>query len=211
MSARILAIVGSYRANGIVERLVEEALAACRERGLETERIDLRERHLEFCSNCRACCQQPGEQRGLCPIDDDLDAILERVEAAEGLILASPTNFYGITALFKRFLERLVGVAFWPWGAKTGPRMRRKHLRKRALLLSACAAPGFLGRLVFSTHRQLGLCAWALGAKVVGRQMTGLIAQQAIEDLPPAALRRARRGGAKLAAAVLQLAKRQAS
>ncbi len=37
--------------------------------------------------------------------------LIARIEATDALILASPTNFSLVTAVFKRFMERLVVYA----------------------------------------------------------------------------------------------------
>jgi multimeric flavodoxin WrbA len=78
-------------------------------------------------------------------------------------VLASPTNFYTVTALFKRFMERLVVYAYWPWGAH-GPQFRRKDASKKALVIASAAAPGIVGRLFYSTIKQLKATAKTIGA-----------------------------------------------
>ena len=59
MNERILGIVGSYRKGGVIDSMVIEALAAAREHGAETEIVYLIDKHIEFCTNCRTCTQQP--------------------------------------------------------------------------------------------------------------------------------------------------------
>jgi multimeric flavodoxin WrbA len=41
--------------------------------------------------------------------------LIAMIEAADGYILASPTNFSSVSAVFKRFMERLVVYAYWPF------------------------------------------------------------------------------------------------
>jgi multimeric flavodoxin WrbA len=38
--------------------------------------------------------------------------LTQKIETADGIVLASPTNFYTVAALFKRFMERLVVYAY---------------------------------------------------------------------------------------------------
>src|SRR5690606_17046222 len=92
-------------------------LAGAREAGAEVAKIDLNDRPIEFCRNCRTCTQQEGLRRGECPIEDDMGRILDELERSDAIVLASPTNFGTVTALMKRFIERLVCYAYWPWGA----------------------------------------------------------------------------------------------
>ena len=69
-NTRVTAIVGSYRKGGIIDSAVDEILAGARKEGALVSKILLIDRHIEFCTNCRTCTQQPGPQRGKCIIDD---------------------------------------------------------------------------------------------------------------------------------------------
>ena len=88
----ILAIVGSYRKGGIIERAVDEILASAKEEGAVTWKISLLDKHLEFCTNCRGCTQVAGENYGLCILDDDMAGLLQEIERADALVLASSIN-----------------------------------------------------------------------------------------------------------------------
>ena len=140
---RITAIVGSYRKDGVIDQAVDEMLAAAREAGAETTKIYLVDTRIEFCTNCRLCAQQEGAARGLCPIADQMGDVLDQVEASDAIILASPTNFATVTALMKRFIERLVCYAYWPWGM-TAPKVRNRQMPRRAVLVASSAAPALL-------------------------------------------------------------------
>ena len=41
-------------------------------------------------------------------------ALLNELERSDAIVLASPMNFWTVTAVMKRFIERLLGSA-WPW------------------------------------------------------------------------------------------------
>ena len=197
--SRILAINGSYREDGITDQAVDVMVEALRGAGAEVEVILLREYPIEFCLNCRQCTQQPGRAPAQCIQHDDMRGLIEKIEQADGLILASPTNFGSVTALFKRFMERLVAYAYWPWG-KAAPRLRKAGTtRKKAILVSSSAAPAFLGRWLFSTRRQLKMTAQTVGAAPVGTLFTGQIAGQARAELPLDARRRAQTLARRLA------------
>lgn len=198
MSVRIVAIVGSYRKGGSIDRAVEEILTAARERGAITETIQLLDRHLEFCTNCRACTQAPGTERGCCTHKDDLEQILASVDAADALVLAAPVNFYNVTALFRRFMERLVGYAYWPWG-QGAPKMRGSTLRRKAVLVTAAGMPGFLIPFFTGAVSALQRTAKVLGAHTVGKLLIGLAAIEPNKPLSKGVLRQARALGAELA------------
>ncbi|HID49505.1 MAG TPA: flavodoxin family protein, partial [Chromatiales bacterium] len=112
---RILAINGSYRDDGITDQSVTILTDTLKKAGADVEIILLRGYPIEFCLNCRECTQQPGEAPGQCVQHDGMQALVNKIEAADAFILASPTNFGSVTAIFKRFMERLVVYAYWPW------------------------------------------------------------------------------------------------
>ena len=199
MAARkIIAITGSYRKDGIIERAVDAILKAAAEKGAETEAIRLMDRPIEFCLNCRKCTQQEGLQRGPCVHRDGMAEILDRIEAADGLVLASPVNFFGVTAVTQRFIERLVCYAFWPWG-KPGPALRVKDRGLRAVLVTSSAMPAALGRIFTRSLGGLKRAAQTLGAKPAGTLFIGTVALQEKQDLPRAILDKARKLGYELA------------
>jgi multimeric flavodoxin WrbA len=174
----VLAIAGSYRDDGIVDQAVAVAVQTAREAGARVDVIQLRDYPIEFCRNCRECTQAPGEGPGACVQNDGMQALIDKIEAAEGLILAAPTNFYSVTALFKRFMERLVVYAYWPWSMHA-PQPRKKTCAKKAVIIASAAAPALMGRLFYSASKQLGMTAKTIGAKAVGDIFLGLVAGQA--------------------------------
>lgn len=200
MSTKILAIVGSYRKNGIAERAVEAVLEGARAGGAETRTILLRDMSMEFCTNCRTCTQQPGEARGKCAQKDDLEDILATAEEADAVVLASPVNYYNATALFRRLLERLLGYVYWPWGAKA-PQLRSKRQPRKSVLVASAAMPGFLIPFATGAPRALRTASRMMGAKPIGHLWIGLIAGEPLVPLPATVHDRALRLGKKLALA----------
>lgn len=183
MNRRVVMVDGSYREHGITQQMLDLMEETLREGGFEVERIVLRDTPIAFCTNCRCCAQQPGSDPGVCTIDDAMRGVIASLESADGYVFASPTNFHTVTALFKRFLERLTVYGYWPWGtpAPTYRKAERKAERKAALCVSSCAAPSLLARLTSGTLQVLKAAARCVGAKVVGTLYIGLIA---IEERP---------------------------
>jgi len=122
-----------------------------------------------------------------------MQALVEKVEQADGYILASPTNVGSVTALFKRFVERLAVYAYWPWGAPSPKYRKAKAKQKRAILVASSAAPGFISRWAFSTVRQLKSTAGSIGAKPVGVLFTGLASSTPHPELPRASRSKAKK------------------
>ena len=167
---KVVAVCGSYRKGGTIEQAVDAVLAGAREKGAETMVFHLREQRIEFCINCRGCMQTQGEERGHCLQEDDLEPMLKELDAADAIVLASPVNCYNVTAIFRRWMERLVGLAFWPWG-QNAPKSRRRKATRRAVLIASSAAPGIFIPIATGAARALRLTAAMLGAKPVGKYL----------------------------------------
>jgi NAD(P)H-dependent FMN reductase len=195
--SKVIAIVGSYRKGGIIDSAVDEILASAALAGADVSKIYLADRNIEFCLNCRRCTQAKGSLRGTCVHQDDMASLLDEIEKADGLVLGSPVNFSTVTALTKRFIERLVCYAEWPWGARS-PRKRLPKGTRKALLVTSCAMPGFLAPLFTGALRVLKSAAAVLGARPVGTLVIGLVAHREQMPLPARARARARRLGKRL-------------
>ena len=175
---KVLAINGSYRDDGITDQAVNALLQAVQAAGAEIELVLLRDYPIEFCLNCRECTQQPGEMPGECVQHDGMKDLVDKIESADAYILAAPTNFGSVTAIFKRFMERLIVYAYWSWDMNAPSFRKEKTVKKKAILISSCAAPGVLGRWVYGTHKQLKMTAQTIGAECVGTIFTGMISKQ---------------------------------
>ncbi|HOO71410.1 MAG TPA: flavodoxin family protein [Spirochaetota bacterium] len=150
MSYKIIAILGSYRRGGIIHQAVDVILDAAQNNGVNVEKIDLLDADISFCTNCRACMQEgPEETRGKCVISDDMPGILDKLDSADAIILASPINMYSPTALMKRFMERLAPYAYWPWEVPY-PKTRKGIKQKKIIIITSSGAPGFIVKLFAS-------------------------------------------------------------
>ena len=196
-SKKVTAIVGTYRKGGIIDTTVDEILASASEEGAEVRKMYLMDANIEFCMNCRACTQEPGQKRGQCRIADDMSAILDEIEASDGIVLGSPMNFGTVTALMKRFIERLVCFAYWPWGTNA-PKSRINNKTKTAVVVASSMAPSWMAR---PTTKMVGLLKQAaslLGARTVGVLYVGMAAKQEKQQISARIRNRARLLGKKL-------------
>ncbi len=102
---RVLALIGSPRKLGNSEILAREMLAAL---PAETERemIRLTEFDIRPCRACYACL--PAEKG--CVIEDDLAFLLDRIKAADAVIIAAPVYFLGAHTSVKAVGDRLISV-----------------------------------------------------------------------------------------------------
>ena len=197
MGKKVVAVVGTYRKGGTLDTAVEAVLEGVRARRASTSRIYLMDKNIEFCSNCRECTQEPGPERGRCHKQDDLDAIVTEIEAADAVVLASPVNCGNVTAIFRCFMERLIGCSYWPWG-QPAPKVRSPVRTLKAALVATSAMPGFLIPVATGTRSALRMAAGILGATPVATLWIGLSAGEADYQPPARVLARARRIGMKL-------------
>lgn len=99
---KVIGIVGSSRKKGNTSFLMEQALNACQDQGLETELLYLSDYQYRDCIGCEGC-----QKTNKCVIKDDMQIIYEKIDSSDGIIVGSPTYFYNITGLMKSFIDRL--------------------------------------------------------------------------------------------------------
>lgn len=154
--------------------------------------------YIEFCRNCRQCTEQPGPEPGTWVHPDNMAGILAEGRECDGLVLGAPVNFGTVTAVTRRFMERLLCFAYWPWG-KFAPSRQMKHKRKRAVVITSAVMPSLLIPLMNGAPAELKWMAGIMGAKVIQTIRIGPLPRQ--ENPAPAsrAVRRAQAAGRKLA------------
>ncbi len=202
MGRKIVVVAGSYRSGKVIDMMVDQIVRGAESQGARASVVNLRDTNIEFCTNCRSCTQTPEESaRGKCPTQDDMSRICDELEAADAIVFASPINFGTVTALMKRFIERLICYAYWPWATKRPPRPRIKRVpNKKALVVTSCAAPAIMARLMMpGALRPMKWGAACLGAKVVGAIYAGMVPAEEKPVLSKRKLDRAYRAGMKLA------------
>lgn len=95
--------VGSPR-KGNTLILALEAQKALKNKGILTEVIMLNDLSITGCQACYACKQEGNLS---CPLQDDMQMIYENICRADGVIVATPIYFGGVTAQTKLWLDRL--------------------------------------------------------------------------------------------------------
>lgn len=101
---KVVAFVGSAR-RGHTLQAAEDFLRHLAAYGdVESEVVRLADYRLEYCRGCKACFSK-GEE--YCPLRDDRDVLFAKMEAADGVVLASPNFSFGPSGLMKSFLDRL--------------------------------------------------------------------------------------------------------
>jgi multimeric flavodoxin WrbA len=153
MVPKILGIVGSPRKKGASAVMIDTALAAAKEAGVEVERLDLVDFNVKNCTGCDACLKPPNE----CPLskNDDYLKIEQKVIGANAIILAAPSYFHGVPALTKTFIDR------------SRPMKMSKH-KLQDKIFSAISASGLRQSGAERVVDQLNAFALTQGMLVVG-------------------------------------------
>lgn len=111
---KILAIMGSPRIGGNTDLLLDAALSGASSQGAEIEKVFVDRLNISPCREHYGCLED-----GNCVIKDDMDALYPKLLEADGIVIASPMFFYGITAQLKALIDRC--QALWA----------RKHILKQ--------------------------------------------------------------------------------
>jgi multimeric flavodoxin WrbA len=101
---KVTAFVGSARKKH-THNAVQQFMGNLQSLGdVECEIVRLSEHRLETCRGCRLCFDK-GEE--LCPLKDDRDMLIQKIEASDGVVFASPNYSFQVSAIMKIFLDRL--------------------------------------------------------------------------------------------------------
>lgn len=100
---KIAAVVGSPRgARSRTRRLVNYVLAGAEEAGAGIDLIDLADLQITPCTACESCSLD-----GTCIFPDDLSTVYDRMQDADGLVLASPVYVDNVSGQMKVLIDRL--------------------------------------------------------------------------------------------------------
>ena len=113
---KILGIMGSPRIKGNTDVLLDQALEGARSQGAEVEKIIIDKLNIAPCREYYGCARD-----GNCVIRDAMDEVYPKLLSADGVIIASPMFFYGLSAQAKALIDRC--QALWA----------RKHILKQNL------------------------------------------------------------------------------
>jgi len=98
---KVLGIMGSPRLKGNTDLLLDEALKGAQSRQAEVEKLIVDKMKITPCKEYYACLKD-----GNCVMRDDMDTIIPKLIEVDGIIVASPMFFYGVTAQLKALIDR---------------------------------------------------------------------------------------------------------
>ncbi|WP_294179078.1 flavodoxin family protein [Coprobacter sp.] len=99
---KILILSSSPRRGGNSDILCDEFLRGATEVGNEAEKIFLRDKNINYCTGCSVCSMY-GKP---CPQKDDMSEIIEKMLAADVIVMATPVYFYTMSAQMKTLIDR---------------------------------------------------------------------------------------------------------
>ncbi len=102
MNRKVLVLSSSPRKGGNSDLLCDQFLMGAKEVGHHAEKIFLKDKKINYCTGCGTCLN--GGKR--CPQKDDMAEVLEKMIAADVMVMATPVYFYTMSAQMKTLIDR---------------------------------------------------------------------------------------------------------
>ena len=106
MTKKVLILSSSPRRGGNSDTLCDEFMRGAIESGNEAEKVFLRDKTIHYCTGCSTCSLH-GKP---CPQKDDAAEIIEKMVAADVIVMATPVYFYTMSAQMKTLIDRCCGL-----------------------------------------------------------------------------------------------------
>lgn len=104
----VVAINGSPKADGNTFQALKLVLDELEKQGVTTEIIHVGNKNIRGCISCGACFKNKNEK---CIFDDEVNPAIQKMKAADGIIIGSPVYYASISGTMKCFLDRAFYVA----------------------------------------------------------------------------------------------------
>ena len=102
---KVVAFNGSSRKDGNTAILLRRVLAELEAGGVETELVQLHNKRLCGCTGCLKCAETLDNRCSGLP-DDGLNDCIEKMLAADGILIGTPTYYANCTATTQALMER---------------------------------------------------------------------------------------------------------
>ncbi|MEI6126562.1 MAG: flavodoxin family protein [Pseudomonadota bacterium] len=186
---KILAIYGGLRQDSNTNKLVKKIAEAS---GLDYEIADLGKLEVKPCTGCSECMMNEGK----CPIGDDMQGLYEKLLAADGIILGSPTYFMNISGAVKCFIDRSLALFYRGIGPMYDPDMpfmgQRPLSGKCGVVVTTVAGAGH-----DKTIAELSLCMGESQRLTLVDKIAEAIGMGDVDEMP-GVIKRAEAAGKKL-------------
>ena len=101
MSKKVLVLSSSPRKGGNSDTLCDQFISGAKEAGHETEKIFLKDKKINYCTGCGVCFE-----KRKCSQKDDMTEILDKMIAADVIVMATPVYFYTMCGQMKTMIDR---------------------------------------------------------------------------------------------------------
>ena len=106
---KVVGLNGSPRKKGNTACSLNTVFAELEKAGIETEMILVGKQKIRGCIACQGCAKNQNEA---CTIEDDpVNEWIQKMKAADGILLGSPVYFSGVAGTMKAFLDRAFFVS----------------------------------------------------------------------------------------------------
>lgn len=202
---KVLIVSGNPKKKGALASLVGEAARGATDGGAQVEEARITALDIGYCRFCLQCHDDVDSPIARCALADDMPDLLEKVRAADGLILACPASGGHANAVMKTFIERTTWTLGRPtrnvlW-VKGCPESRITDKQRYAVTITTAGVVPTWSRAVCngSTREMSSHAEGIFNAKVVRRVYAGSIMKRGFR---PADMRRAYAAGRELAEAM---------
>lgn len=103
MNKNVLIISASPRRGGNSDALCDQFLAGALAAGHKAEKVFLRDHKINYCMGCGVC-----NASHRCVQQDDMAPLIDKMLAADVIVLSTPVYFYSMAAQLKTFIDRCV-------------------------------------------------------------------------------------------------------
>ncbi len=90
MKKKVLILSSSPRRGGNSDQLCDRLMAGAQESGHRVEKVFLKDKKINYCTGCGVCV----DRQKRCPQKDDMAEVLEKMVAADVIVMATPVYFY---------------------------------------------------------------------------------------------------------------------
>ncbi|HLO60184.1 MAG TPA: flavodoxin family protein [Bacteroidales bacterium] len=101
MKKSIVVISSSPRKGGNSDLLCDQFISGAVDSGHNAEKIVLNDKNINYCTGCGYCLKKEG-----CSQKDDMTDILEKLETADVIVMATPVYFYSMCGRMKTLIDR---------------------------------------------------------------------------------------------------------
>ncbi len=101
---KVVAFNGSPRVDGNTAQSIRIVLAELEKEGIETELVQLGGRKVFGCLACGRCFETRDNR--CIRRDDEMNDLIAKIQAADGIIIGSPTYFSNVSTEVKAFIDR---------------------------------------------------------------------------------------------------------